>query len=323
MTENKHWLRGTGFLSLLTGAIEGTEMALAHRLAAGEVERDEDVLTTVLMETLQERLRTVSAALHDLPTSHPSQPTVSRFDFSICDMRKSGRADAIGADVAFVLRVRWEPEFVSERGILVQAKRLGPLAERTLQRLDEEAIRYWGIHLTELEDLLSPFLVRGPLPPRLRRARFPWIYWPLIPLAGPGGFVLGDFPVDQDQLETLLHIASSYYLFYDYPVPHLTLPCVQALTVQGLLRGAGGDAVRRDAVLRQSMSLNDLLVHQFVGCRIGEWNSAFAQLAAIADRGRGGRLAVPDGDFQVHVWKVHFVVLLEITLLPLVPDHEE
>ena len=106
MALNTHWLSGTSFLALFTEAIEGTEKTLADRLdRRGELDRPEDVLTTVLIETLQTRLETVNGALRDLSTSRPNQPAVSKFDFAVCDMRDP-KSDVLGADGAFLLRVR-------------------------------------------------------------------------------------------------------------------------------------------------------------------------------------------------------------------------
>lgn len=322
MTQGNHWLAGTSFLSLFGEAIEGTEKALADRLdRRGELDRPEDVITTVLIEMLQARLGTVNAALRDLSTSRHNQPAVSKFDFSVCDMRDP-KGDALGADLAFIFRVRWDREFTSERGILVQAKRLGPLSSRTIRRLDREVRQRFGISAEEFEDYVRHSLPPPFHPPRLRRARFPWIFWPGLALAPSEDAPLGDFPIDQAQLDQLLDVVSSYYLFYDHPLPHLTLPCIQALTVKGLVDGARTPEIYRASALRHSTSLTDLLVDQFVGCRIGEWNRNFEQLAAIADQKRVGRLDTPQGDFNVHVWNVAFIVLLEITLLPVAYEGE-
>ncbi|QDU68203.1 hypothetical protein [Engelhardtia mirabilis] len=315
MTQDKHWLGGTSFLPLFSEAIEGTEKLLADRLdRRGEIDRSEDILTTILIETLQSRLDTVNGSLRDLSASRPNQPAVSKFDFSICDMRDP-KGDALGADFAFIFRVRWDHEFVSERGILVQAKRLGPLSVRTVRRLNREVERRFGVSAEELEGMAH--FLPGPFrPPRLRRSRFPWLFWPGLGFAFGEDTPLGDFPIDQKQLDELLQIASSYYLFYDHPLPHMTLPCIQALTVKGLVAGGKTSEICRPSAVRHSTSLTDLLVNQFVGCRIGEWNRQFEQLASIADQHRVGGLEGPRGDFNVHVWNVRFVVMLEISLLP-------
>jgi len=315
MPADQHWLSGTSFLPLFSEALEGTERLLADRLdRRGELDRPEDVLTTVLIETLQTRLETVNGSLRDLSTSRANHPAVSKFEFAVCDMRDP-KGDALGADGAFIFRVRWDREFVSERGILVQAKRLGPLSGRSLRRLEREVQRRYGVSADELEDYIRHYF--PPFrPPRLRRARIPWPLWPAHALGAHEDALLGDFPVDRKQLNDLLQVVSSYYLFYDYPLPHLTLPCVQALTVRGLVEGARSDEIYRASVLRHATSLTDLVVNELVGCRIGEWNQNFQQLAEIADQHRVGRLDTPQGDFNVHVWSVGFVVLLEITLLP-------
>lgn len=69
MPANQHWLSGTSFLPLFSEAIEGTERLLADRLdRRGELDRPEDVLTTVLIETLQTKLDTVNGSLRDRST---------------------------------------------------------------------------------------------------------------------------------------------------------------------------------------------------------------------------------------------------------------
>ncbi|MCP4966202.1 MAG: hypothetical protein GY926_13335 [bacterium] len=318
MTAHDHWLQGTSFLSLLHEAVQGAERLLADRMdQRGEIERQEDVLTTVLVEELQRRLETVNGAIRDLSGSREGHPSVSKFDFSVCDMRDP-KGDALGADIAFILRVRWDREFTSERGILIQAKRLGPLSDRTLRRIDSETQRQFGITSAEMEDYLLHMFPVPIRPPSLRRARHPWLFW-LGSIGNAGnGAALGDFRIDKKQLDELVRSAvSSYYLFFDHPVPHLTLPCVQAHTVAGLASAVQGNHIGRLSVLRHATSLTGLLVDEFVGCRIGEWNQQFQQLAEIADQNRIGRLDTPRGDFNVHVWNVRYVVTMEVSLIPI------
>ena len=314
MLERKHWLNRSSILPLLHEAIETVERTITNRLdVRGELERAEPIITTVLMESLERSLDSVSNNLRDLQESRTNQPAVSRFEFTICDMQPGNR-DVLGADVAFVFRTRWDNEFTSKRGILLQAKRLGPMAARTRRQLDQETRRNYGVSLEEWEDFVMHVGFRRlPRPPR---ARIPLAF--LSPwLVANDERLFGDFSIDTKQLDYLLsNVVSSYYLFYDFPDQHLMLPCVQALTIKGLVDGINGSDVSRASVFRHAMSLTELLVQEFIGCRIGEWNHSFEQLEHIADQRRVGPVETPQGDFNVHAYNVSFIVLLDMTLLP-------
>jgi hypothetical protein len=317
MLERKHWLSGSSFLPLLNEAVQSVERDISDRLdRRGELDRPEPTITTVLIENLQARLDAVRGNLRDLQNFRANQPAVSRFDFTVCDMQ-SGNRDVLGADLAFIFRTRWQNEFITRRGILLQAKRLGPLSQRTIRRLDEESRRVYGMPLEAWEEMYWHMVPRRFRVPPLRRARAPWPYLPSMLATSAEDIVLGDFPIDTDQLDFLLsHVVSSYYLFYDYPIPHMTLPCVQALTIKGLVDAGRSSDIYRSSVLRHAMPLTELLVHEFVGCRIGEWNWSFAQLEAIADQNRVGPIETPQGDFNVHAYNVSYTVVMEITLIP-------
>lgn len=316
MLDRKHWLKGSSFLPLFHEAVEAVERTIADRLdRRAELERPEETITTILIESLQHRLEGVKRNLQDLQQYHPNQPAVSRFDFAICDMQSANR-DVLGADFAFIFRVRWDNELISRRGILVQAKRLGPLSQRTIRRMDQEFRRVCGVGLDELWEAYSD-LPRSFRVPPLSRARIPWLHFPSMLAAIPDDAVFGSFSINIDQLELLIsNVVSSYYVFYDYPLRHMTLPCVQALTIKGLVEAARGSEISRSAVLRHSMSLTELLAYEFVGCRVGEWNSSFSQLERIADQNRVGSIDTPQGDFNVHAYNVSYVILVEIVLLP-------
>jgi hypothetical protein len=306
MFDNSHWLNGSAFVSHLKSAIDSAVSEVCDGLDDRKlIDQEEEKLSYNLFSTLTQHLRTLQEAIKSNPGKRQdfsaTRPELATFDLSTIDLQ--GKHDIHGADFAFLFRANWGNEFVSKRGILVQAKRINAPRKEQIRLLKDQygdisdpAFRFPTLQIMET-------LSQAGLP---MRSDF------VTAQVLRNGRHVGEYTIDTDQLTQLLEVVSSYYLFFDNPISHRTIPCVQALTVKGLCDAKPGKTrtLNRASVLRHAISLSHLLVNELVGCRIGEWNDKFQSLERIAI---SDSVAPYDGTI-VTPYSVRYLVDLDITV---------